>query len=167
MNTQLLAIAPNDLEILFNEALSIQEIEEAAYIKAKLDLKHHAPVLEMLLTKVQSAAECLNYALVAEFPFAALQDPHVTAHYNPVTCVVAISHALDEMGLEQFKQRYHPAHLQQAKLLPEAWGNAPEQEQAELLLSFTQLQNFYRMACEHNYAVISLHNQNNKPPVQC
>lgn len=157
MKNQLLAIAPNDLETLLTEAQNAQEIADDAGIQAKLELMPNAAVLSVLLTQTAPATPaCLSYAWVGEFPFGELRDVHVMVHYNPVTCVVDISHALDAISLDQLKQRYEHAHLQQETLLPQGWEHLSDQERAEWILSFTHLQNFYRMACEHNYAVISL-----------
>lgn len=168
MNTQLLAIRAEDLLLLSSQAQNEQDIAQASGIQAKLDLQHRAPILEILLTQAQLiATSCLHYALVAQFPFRNVQQPDLSAHYNLVHQVAEISQALDEISIEQFQRCYHPQYLQQAKLLSEAWGQAPEQEQAGLVLSFTQLQNFYRVSFEQHYAVVSLHNQNTSPAICC
>ncbi|MCU4358170.1 YfbM family protein [Acinetobacter ursingii] len=156
MNAILLAIEPNDLEILMIEAESLDEIYHATSIRSKLNLGETWQVLHALLTKDLDQQHALQFAIEAEYAFShpSLSVAHV--RYNPVIEVDEIAKALEQISMDNFKHRYDPAWLNQHKLFPFQWGKDVDKEQRELLMLFGQLKNFYELAKQHNHAVISL-----------
>ncbi|WP_130803922.1 DUF1877 family protein [Acinetobacter ihumii] len=161
MNAVLLAIEPNDLEILMLEAQSIDEIYHAPSIRSKLNLGETWQSLQFLLTRSakQHQDSPLVFAIEAEYAFAHPALAVASVRYNPVVEVEEIAKELDTISTEQFKHQFDPEQLNQNKLFPFHWGRDVEKEQAELAMLFVQLKNFYELAKQHNYAVISLHSQ--------
>ena len=158
MNAVLLAIEPNDLEILMIEAQTLDEIYHAETIRAKLNLGETWQALRLLLLHGVTAeqAQALNFAIQAEYAFSHPALSVANIRYNPVIEVEEITKSLEQISIDEFKHRYDSALLNQHKEFPFHWGNDEEKEQRELLMLFGQLKKFYELAKQHNYAVITL-----------
>lgn len=159
MNAILLAIEPNDLEILMIEAQTLDEIYHAPSIRAKLNLGETWQALQVLLLKKDESTaqnQALHYVIQAEYAFSHSALRIANVRYNPVIEVDEIAKALEQISIDEFKHRYDPDLLNQHKLFPFQWGNDVDKEQRELLMLFAQLKNFYELAQQHNHAVITL-----------
>lgn len=157
MNAILLAIEPNDLEILMIEAETPDEIYHATSIRSKLNMGETWQALQALLSKDAGAEQqALNFAIQAEYPFSHPTLSVANLCYNPVIEVDEITKALQRISIDQFKHRYDSDWLNQQKLFPFNWGKDPDKEERELVMLFGQLKNFYELAQQHNHAVITL-----------
>lgn len=159
MNAILLAIEPNDLEILMIEAQTLDEVYHAETIRAKLNLGETWQALQLLLLHGAKAEQALRFAIQAEYAFSHPALSVANICYNPVIEVDEIAKALEQISLDEFKHRYDPALLNQHKVFPFQWGRDVDKEQRELLMLFGQLKNFYELAKQHNHAVITLQSQ--------
>ncbi|MBJ9983927.1 DUF1877 family protein [Acinetobacter sp. S40] len=158
MNAVLLALEPNDLEILMIEAQTLDEVYHAPSIRAKLNVGETWQALQILLFKDERTAQdqALHFAIQAEYAFSHPALSVANLRYNPVIEVDEIANALERISIDDFKHRYDPALLNQKKVFPFHWGNDVDKEQRELLMLFAQLKNFYELAQQHNHAVITL-----------
>lgn len=160
MKAVLLALEPNDLEILMIEAQTLDEIYHAKTIYSKVNLGEIWRALEYLLHQLDVKNEQnapLQFAIEAEYPFT--QSALTEVRYNPMTQVEQIAKALESISVEQLKHQFDPEQLKQQKFFPFNWGTQPDKEFLELSMIFTQLQHFYTLAKQHNHAVISLHDK--------
>lgn len=152
MQASLLLIHPNDLEVLILEAETSQDVLESAFNRQSLYLGAAWETLNQALNPLNQQAEnSLKFAIQAEHPLSERMKQADAARYNTVVRTVDIQKNLQSLTVDEMKKRYQFAVVHTA---PEAL--AQELRLAELKLIYAQLQDFYREAVRHNWAVLSV-----------
>lgn len=149
MEAVLLLIHPNDLETLILEAESPQDVLDSAFMRQSLYLGTAWETLNQALHPAEQPA--LEFAIQAEHPLSERLRHPDAVRYNTVVRVAELQQALQRLTVDEVKKRYQFAVVNTA---PEAL--AQELRLAELKLIYLQLQDFYRDAAHHNWAVLSV-----------
>ncbi|OTG57135.1 hypothetical protein B9T36_15095 [Acinetobacter sp. ANC 4204] len=164
MDTLLLSIQPNALEMLILESTDVQDVLDSQQLESRLLLGSNWKILQTLLQgSFKSGTSLLALSVQAEHHLSERQKQLTEVRYNTAVRVVEVEEALGKLDIDDFKKHMQTTCLKRLEQEHGIRTESIELQFAELSLLFAQLKNFYEQAAKHNYAVISVTSDNLTP----
>ncbi len=164
MDTLLLSIQPNALEMLILESTAVQDVLDSQQLESRLLLGSNWKILQTLLQgSFKSGTSLLALSVQAEHHLSERQKQLTEVRYNTAVRVVEVEEALGKLDIDDFKKHMQTTCLKRLEQEHGIRTESIELQFAELSLLFAQLKNFYEQAAKHNYAVISVTSDNLTP----